>query len=260
MIPLKSGGALTRLHLHSSVAANANLVTAGCWVHSARGTYPSRGGTAEQARTQSRLEQVKHTTIDHLPTSQAIVFYLSITELEACDCAAVGPNLGPVLAVPTGGSVWSRWDEERGGRRRGPVAAAYLEQRPLQSTECDGDGDCTGSYAPLCSAKLSIRVCGLEGRRSAERGLQSICASAAGTGTGACRQPTDRETPTLISAASVLALTATAQSAVACRVESSQSGNPFRINACICVLSQGTLRNRSALPSARLGPNLHRTA
>jgi hypothetical protein len=97
LIPLKSGGALTRLHLHSSVAANANLVTAGCWVHSARGTYPSRGGTAEQARTQSRVEQVKHTTIDHLPTSQAIVFYLSITELEACDCAAVDPNLGPVL-------------------------------------------------------------------------------------------------------------------------------------------------------------------
>lgn len=101
-------------------------------------------------------------------------------------------------------------------RRRGGLVAANLSpiprclgsrlaQRLLQNTTA-----IPRDPTLLCAdAKLSIRVCGVEGRRSTGHGWQSMLASAAGADTAACHQPSDRETGALISATSLLALTTT---------------------------------------------------
>lgn len=75
----------------------------------------------------------------------------------------------------------------------------------------------------------------------------------------ACHQPTDRETGSFISAESLLVLTTTARPAVACEVEQSQSVSSFRIEPPPFSV-QGPLKQRSAMPSPCLGPDLHESA
>lgn len=239
------------------MAANASLVTAGCWNRDARGIYPPCG-TWRSRHTSSRDSTKSGTRtstdfppVSARPASQSITFSFSL--FKARDSAVPDPNLGPVLAVPHAWVRWSRWTEERGGDGGDLLAAnlqailrclgSRLAQRVSQSTTAiprDPTLLCAG-------AKLSIRVCGLEGRRSTGRGWQSMPTSAAGTDTAACHQPTDRETGALISAASLLALTTTTtQSAVACEVELSQCVSSFRIDAFLFPI-QVPLRQRSAM-------------
>lgn len=138
------------------------LLTAGCCNHGARALeapmHPVEHGGASADAVKTRAGWLAGQV-----ASQAIACSSSITTRQR------------LVAAPS--------------QRSSTTGGLDLVRLKMAVAECDSDS--TGSCAPLAQCQaLWIKVCGLQGRRSTGRGLGSICASAAGTQTGACHQPT----------------------------------------------------------------------